>query len=184
MKGRQIATSVLLLVGVSAAAADWSRDVWHHITEGTPFHAEHSIRYHGAGLLQDDGLAVILLLGAPDQGALITLNLPGPAPHARLTSTLQVPGTGALTREIGGDQLVATPAGDGLGVNYSFRIAAEDLAFFMAATRWTIHADGARHVITLDGSAAALTAAMEARSAEATTAAAPDQADGVVLDQN
>ena len=168
------ALAAVISLAPRAWADEWRRDAWHHVVEGTPFYTEQSVRYHGAGLLQSDGIAVVFLLGAPDQGGLITLNLPGRAPFSELNSTLSVPGSGDLQRLVAGSQLSATPARDGESFNYSFRIASADIQLFMATTTWTVRAGDTDFVITLEDSADALKSAMEARSAEATTAAVPD----------
>ncbi|THH36195.1 hypothetical protein E4Z66_14190 [Aliishimia ponticola] len=159
---RWLSLMAYLITGPTFAEG-WVRDVWHIVSDDSPFFAPDRPDQNAAALLQSDGRFALLVLGTDAQGALVSVNLPGTTAAERLTSTLVIANGTVLTREISGDQLLAQPIPDGETVTYSFRIAPGDLESFMAASEWRLNAGGTVTTLTLDGSRKAVSAAIEAR---------------------
>lgn len=152
-----------LTTTLAAAAQGWERDRWHHVTEDSPFFAENRDVPPGAAVLQSDGRFAQIVLGGPDEGALVSVDLPTPERAATLTSTLVMPDGDILVREVAQDDLVALRGADGDSVTYSFGIAPNDVDRFMQARLWRVQAGDTLTTITLDGSLDAISAALAAR---------------------
>ena len=138
-------------------------DKWHYVTLDSPFHTSERAQLHSAGIIQSDGRIALMVLGSEDQGALVSVNLPGTEMEPQLTSTLVMSNGTVLARTVKGDQLVATTAPDSSSVTYSFRVAPGDLESFMAARTWRISAGQNEAIISLLGSRSAISTALEAR---------------------
>lgn len=145
-------------------------DVWHHVTETSPFFSDQTPDLPIAGIVQSDGTFARVILGADGLGAYVTIGLPGADPAPALTSQLRFANGTRLTRTVRGG---ADPAAlDTLRMPgaqmtvYSFTLAAEDIAALARATHWVLTPQGAAPVtISLYGSAAALEAARSAADA-------------------
>lgn len=164
---RWVSLAAFLWTG-AAAAADWTRDVWHHVGPDSPFNDPDRPERHAAGLVQQDGRIAVIELGTPEQGALVSVSLPGPQISERLNSILEMPAGYALSRRVSGTQLVAAKAADSDEVSYTFRIDPADIELFMAARYWRLRLGEDETVtLTLKGSRKALSAALAARDAAA-----------------
>lgn len=141
----------------------WQPDVWHHVQPDSPFYTDERSDMHSAGLVQSDGQFALLVLGTPEQGGLISVNLPGAEPASELTSGLELAAGNVMSRTVTADQLMAIPTPDGASHTYSFRIAPDDVRLFKAALRWTVKAGDQSLTLTLKGSKKAITRAIEAR---------------------
>lgn len=157
---------ILWIPAVAAWAEDWERDRWHHVTETSPFYVADRADLHGAAILQDNGRFALMVLGQPEDGALVSVNLAMTESVGELTSTLVMPDGNILVRDVHGAQLVVEPAEDGGSVTYSFGIAPDDVEQFMSAELWRIKAGETLATIPLDGSRDAISAAIEARASE------------------
>lgn len=154
---------------------EWTRDVWHYVTQASPFYTEERSSLHSAGVIQADGRFALLVLGTPDQGALVSVNLPGDTAQTALTSDLVLTSGGVLSRSVTHEQLVANVTLDGASHTYSFRIAPADVETFMAARHWRITAGDTRVTLTLKGSRRAISKAIAARDTPVETSAATPQ---------
>lgn len=152
-----------------AVPAAWRQDVWYHVTPGTPLFSSDPQSRHSAAVLQSDGAFAHFVLGTPEQGALVSVGLPGQRPSDTLTSDLIMPAGNVLSRKVTGAQLVATPETEADQIIYSFRIAPADIELFMAAARWRLKTGDTQSVLTLKGSRKAISAALDARSKRAET---------------
>lgn len=168
---RWIIGALLAGIGLTAAQADTPAmptdlpappaDRWHHVTPASPFFSEESPAQRVAAVLQSDGKFARVILGADDLGAYVTVALPGTEPAASLRSELMFANGAKVSRTVYDTTLdtLAMPGADMM--IYSFAIAPEDLSAFRQASEWILTPDGAEPVtITLDGSAAALSAAL------------------------
>lgn len=155
-----------------AAAQSWQSDQWHHIIDGTPFHTEDGPFLHGAGILQSDGRFALMVLAEGEEGALVSVNLPVTDLEAELTSTLVMPDGNIFVRDVKKSDRLAEPTPDGRSVTFSFAIAEDDIAQFMAAQTWRVTTGDIVTTISLAGSRDAITTAREAREAVAVESAA------------
>ncbi len=146
-------------------APDWRRDIWHYVIENTPFFTEERRTLHSAGVLQSNGRFALLLLGTADQGALVSVNVPGNAPAEVLVSDLVMPSGNVLSRKVTQDQLLAMEVPGSQSYTYSFRIAPADLELFMGALRWRVVAGENSVDLTLKGSRKAISEAINHRDA-------------------
>ncbi len=151
--------------GSTVMAQEWELGRWHQVAETSPFHTEDGTFSYSAGILQENGRFALMVLGDPDEGALVSVNMPMSEIATKITSTLVMPSGAILVREAQGSQLVAERTPDGESVTYSFGIAPGDIEQFMAALSWRVKADGVQTTISLAGSRDAISAAIEAREA-------------------
>lgn len=152
---------------ISASSNPWQQDVWHHVCADSPFYVAERSSLQSAAILQSDGQFALIVLGAEEQGGLVSVSVPGTVPLGSLMSRLRLPSGSILTREVGGEQLWSVKTEETDSITYSFRIAPEDLDLFQAALEWTIEAGATSLTISLEGSRDAIDAAEAARDREA-----------------
>jgi len=158
--------AILATTTAMASAQDLELDVWHHITTDSPFYAENLAGLQGAAILQADGRFAMLVLGAPGEGALVSVTMQMAEPASQLTSTLVTPAGGIFVRTVDETQFLADIAPDGTAVTYSFGIAPDDVDQFMSAELWRVQAGDRLATITLNGSHDAITEAIRARATD------------------
>jgi hypothetical protein len=154
-----------LWVTTAALAQEWRHDVWHRVTADSPFFSPDRRDYPSAGVLQGDGQFLLLVLGEANEGALVSVVLPGSEPQAELSSTIVLTSGNALTRTIAGAELLAVADPETGSVTYSFRIPPQDLETVMAGRSWQFAAGREQVDITLDGSRKAISEAIADRDA-------------------
>ncbi|MEP4198453.1 MAG: hypothetical protein ABJL99_22770 [Aliishimia sp.] len=134
-----------------------ARDIWHQVTYSSPFFSQGTATLRIAGVIQSDGYFARIILGGRDQGAYVTVNLPGTAPVSTLRSDLVFSNGGIMSRIITGDDLEAQIMTSSESVTYSFSIAREDIRGFRSASTWTLtQGEDRKTRITLKGSSKAI----------------------------
>ena len=175
--------SVILFVALPVLA--WAeqvlpRDKWHMLTPDSPLYSSVLDGYHGAALVQTNGVSAIFVLGNETRGAVVTLRFPGWTKAQSLTSELIMPAGNILKRAVESDHLTAHPSVDNDALDVSFAITHDDLPLFRRAVKWRL-SDGENSVtITLNGSSRAIREALEAQSTDRakTASAVPELSEG------
>ena len=154
-------------------AETWREDVWHFVCQDSPFFTPDRLDRHSAGVLTSEGGFALMVLGDIDQGALVSINIPGETIQPEVTSTLEMPAGTVFSRTVSGDQLWAVLTIDRLSVTYTFRVDPADIEFFQAGKQWRVTAGEAVSTVPLKGSRKAINAAIQAR--DRPTALAPNE---------
>lgn len=147
----------------ASEAAPPPLDRWHHVTPGSPFYSADSPQLRIAAIQQSDGLFARIILGDDDQGAYVTIGVPGLYPATQLRSELIYSNGAKMSRTVTSAALdtLAMPGSETM--IYSFAVAAEDIRAFRKAARWVVRVEGQDPVtITLDGSSKAIQTALDA----------------------
>lgn len=153
----------LCLLASGAQADGWRENIWHFVCPNSPFFAKDRQDRHSAGVLTSDGSFALMVLGEPDQGALVSINVLGETIQPIVTSTLEMPTGNILSRTVSGDQLWAVQTPDKASVTYTFRVDPADIEFFQGGRQWRVSAGNSVSTVSLKGSRLAINAALAAR---------------------